>query len=138
MKKAFRWGCVILSVVTICAWALLLHQAKQPWKLIGVNETPDSSGEAKPGQTQIDEKVALAGKADIASPGEGDRMLDPILVQQEREQDSPEINGTSGGLFRGPGPMAAKSRHHRAKKSTNTAPDSSADEETRQPRQTHG
>src|SRR5438874_1359387 len=42
MKKMFRWSCIILSLVAFCAWALLLHEAMQPWKLIGVNETSNS------------------------------------------------------------------------------------------------
>ena len=82
MKKAFRWGCVILSVLTVCAWAFLLVGAKQPWKNIGVNEAPDSAAETKPGDSQIKKDAALAAKADIASPGERDRMLDLIVVQQ--------------------------------------------------------
>src|SRR5439155_7565809 len=73
--------------------------------------------------------AALAAKADIASPGERDRMLDLIVVQQQQQQqEAPEIHGTAGRLFMGPGPGAVKSRHHRAKKSSETDEDSSAEE----------
>ena len=86
MRKTFRWSCVILSVVTVCAWAFLLVGAKQPWKNIAVNETPDAPAETNPGEEPIKKNAALAAKADIASPGEGDRMLDPMMVQQEHQQ----------------------------------------------------
>ena len=71
-----------MSVLTVCAWAFLLVGAKQPWKNIGVNEAPDSAAETKPGDSQIKKDAALAAKADIACPGERDRMLDLIVVQQ--------------------------------------------------------
>src|ERR1700720_3432052 len=120
MKKAFRWGCVILSVVTVCAWAFLLIGAKQPWKAIDVTGTSNYLAEANPNEKQIEKDAALAVKAEPASPGDGDRMLDSMVLQQEQQQESPEIHKTAGMLFMGPGPVAAKSRHHRAKKSSET------------------
>ena len=127
MKKTFRWSCVILSVFTFCAWALLLREAKQPWKPIGVKGTSNYLAEANLNEKEIEKNAVLAAKTEPASPREGDRMLDSIVLQQEQQQESPEIHGRAAMLFMGPGPVAGKSRHHRAKKSSETDADSSSE-----------
>src|SRR5437879_2194545 len=100
MKKAFRWACVVLSVVALCAWApLLLRETRGSWKMIGVNETSDAAAETtKSGERQNEKKIAVETKADVVSPGDGDQMLDLIVVQQERQQDSSEIQA-EGHMF---------------------------------------
>jgi hypothetical protein len=126
VKKVFRWGCIALSLVTLCAWALLLHQATEPWKLIGVNESSDAEGASKGSEKKAGKEIAsTASRADVAPPGEGDRTPDSLVVEQEKRQqtDSFDIHDARL-LFIGTGPMAKKSRHHRAKKSTDTDADS--------------